>query len=68
VLTTELIEFLSKNPVTDDQGYNLIIGDIYECVTEKEIAEPAAQKLVGYFMYKIQSVLLPVIRNLQSGR
>lgn len=64
--TTELIDFLTKNSVTDEQGYNLIIEDIYECVTEQEIAEPAAQKLVGYFMYKVQQVLLPVIRSLQN--
>jgi hypothetical protein len=65
--TTELIEFLATEPFTKDQAYNLIIADIYECVTEDEIATPEAQKLVGYFMYKIQEVCLPAIEKRARG-
>lgn len=63
--TSELIEFLKTQPFTKEQAYNLIVNDIYEAVTEDEIAKPEAQKLVGYFMYKIQEVLLPTIEALK---
>jgi hypothetical protein len=42
--TTELIEFLATEPFTKDQAYNLIIADIYECVTEDEIATPGGSE------------------------
>jgi hypothetical protein len=64
--TTELVEFLQHNDVTKDQGYNLVIEDIWDAVTEEQIAEPAAQRLVSFFMYQIQEVLLPVIAGLRA--
>ena len=64
--TTELVDFLQHNDVTKDQGYNLVIEDIWDAVTEEQIAEPGAQKLVSFFMYQIQEVLLPVIAGLRA--
>jgi hypothetical protein len=64
--TSGLIEFLKTHHFTRDQAYNLVISDIYEAVTEDEIAKPEAQKLVSYFMYKIQEVLLPTIEALKK--
>jgi nucleoid DNA-binding protein len=63
--TSELIEFLKTQPFTREQAYNLIVNDIFEAVTEDEIAKHEAQKLVSYFMYKIQEVLLPTIEALK---
>lgn len=63
--TSELIELFKTQPFTREQAYNLIVADIYEAVTEQEIATHEAQKLVAYFMYKIQNVLLPVIEELK---
>ena len=30
--TSELIEFFTTQPFTDTQGYNLIVGDLFEIV------------------------------------
>ncbi len=65
--TTELIDFLQRHDFTDDQGYNLLTGDIYDAVTEEEIAQPAAQKLGQYFLYKVEQVLFPAIRGLKPS-
>jgi hypothetical protein len=64
--TTELIKFFQEHDFTDDQGYNLLTSDIYEAVTEEQIAEPGAQRLGQYFLYKIEQVLFPVIRGLKA--
>jgi hypothetical protein len=61
VKTSELIEFFKTQPFTDDQGYNLLIGDLYEFVPVEQVAD--AQRLVSYFMYKIQAVCFPAIRG-----
>ena len=63
--TSELIEFLKTQPFTDDQGYNLLIGDLFEFVPEEQIV--GAQRLVAYFMYKIQAVCFPAIRDLHAS-
>ena len=63
--TTELIEFLKSQDFTDTQAYNLIINDLFEFVPEEQIEQ--AQRLVAYFMYKIQAVCLPAIRELKKG-
>lgn len=62
--TTQLIEFFATNPFTDDQGYNLLIADMFETMTEDEVAKQ--QKMLAYFMYKVQAVLFPVIKQLAS--
>lgn len=64
--TSELIEFLKTKEFTDDQAYNLIVGDLYEFVPEDEVEK--AQRLVQYFMYKIQNVCLPAVRALKVAR
>ena len=64
--TSELIDFLKTQPFTKDQAYNLIVNDLFEAATEEEVAQPAAQKVIGYFMYKIQEVLLPAIEQLKK--
>ncbi len=64
--TTELVEFFQAHDFTDAEGYNLLTGDIYDAVTEGELAQPAAQKLGQYFLYKVEHVLFPAIRGLKA--
>jgi hypothetical protein len=66
--TTELIEFLKHNDVTEDQLYNLLTGDLYTCpkITPESIDNPVAQQLIVFFMYQIQAVIFPVIRDLRT--
>ena len=66
--TAELIEFLKNNDVTDDQLYNLLIEDFYDCplITPESVDNPVTQQVIRFFMYKIQDVLLPVIRDLRT--
>lgn len=59
--TTELVAFLATQEFTDDQAYNLIVADLNEWIPAREIAD--GQSLVAYFLYKIQSVCLPAIRE-----
>jgi hypothetical protein len=61
--TSELIEFFTTQPFTDTQGYNLIVGDLFEFMPEADVALPTSQRLVEYFMYKIQAVCFPAIRG-----
>ena len=66
--TTELIKFLETNDVTKDQGYNLLIEDIYDCsiITPESLGGEVPQQLIRFFMYQIEEVLLPVIANLRQ--
>jgi hypothetical protein len=66
--TSELIEFLKTNDVTEDQLYNLMIEDLFDCpiITPESIDNPVAQQLIRFFMYQIQSVAFPVIRDLRT--
>lgn len=66
--TTELIQFLVSQGFTDDEAYNLIVNDLFEFVPEAEVATEAGQRLVSYFMYKIQQVCLPAIRQLKEAK
>ena len=60
--TSELIEFFQSQPFTEDQGFNLLTSDINEALTDEELAAAPSQKLIRYFMYKIQAVMLSVIQ------
>ena len=60
--TSELIEFFQSQPFTEDQGFNLLTSDINEALTDEELAADASQKLIRYFLYKVQAVLFPVIQ------
>lgn len=81
--TTEAIEFFKTHDVTDAQGYNILIEDlwdmnlcdkapngpedgIYHKITEADVAQPVAQALIQFFMYQIQAVMFPVIRELRK--
>ena len=66
--TTELITFLKANDVTKDQGYNLLIEDLYDCpiITPNSISGDVSQQLISFYMYQIQEVLLPVIAELRQ--
>lgn len=64
--TSELVAFLKSSDYTsDEQAYNLLVNDMWECCTEPEII--ASQRLISYFNYKIMNVLLPVIKELSNG-
>lgn len=63
--TSDLIEILKTSDFTDEQGYNLIVNDLFEMVPQEEIE--AAQRLVAYFRYKIQNVCFPAIRQVKEG-
>jgi hypothetical protein len=64
--TSELVEFLKTQPFTDTQAYNLIVGDLFEFMPVADVALPASQRLVEYFMYKIQAVCLATIHELRQ--
>ena len=81
--TTEAIEFFKTHDVTETQGYNILISDIWQIgvttkypsedqpgeshtITPEDMANPVAQALIQFFMYQIQAVLLPVIKDLRS--
>lgn len=64
--TSELIEFFKTQEFTDDQAYNLLIADLYQFVPENQVVQ--SQRLVAYFMYKIQNVCFPAIREARSGK
>jgi hypothetical protein len=81
--TTDAIEFFKTQDVTDTQGYNILIEDLWNIgvitkptfedqpqeahtITEEDMAQPVAQSLIQYFMYQIQEVLFPVIRDLRE--
>lgn len=66
--TTELIEFLKHNDVTEDQLYNLLIEDIESATqnTVGSIADPMPQRLIWFFMYEIRDVVFPVIGDLRT--
>jgi hypothetical protein len=60
--TSELIEFYQSQPFTETQGFNLLTSDINEALTDQELEAEASQKLIRYFLYKVQAVLFPVIQ------
>lgn len=66
--TTELIEFLKHNDVTEDQLYNMLIADLGLATQNASgsIADPMPQRLISFFMYEIQAVVFPVIRDLRT--
>lgn len=64
--TTELIQMLKTQDLTETEAYNLIVNDLFEAVPESEVALPASQLLVRYFLYKIQSVCFAVITELRK--
>lgn len=66
--TTEAIEIFKTRDVADDQGYNILIENLYDCegISPESIANPVAQQLIRFYMYQIQSVLFPVIRDLRT--
>ena len=63
--TSELIAMLKSQDLTETEAYNLIIGDLYEFVTEEQVEQ--GQRLIQYFMYKIQAVCFPVIEELREA-
>lgn len=65
--TTELIEFLGTHPFTKDQAYNLIVNDLFEFVPQEAIESEGGQRLIAYFMYKIQEVCLPAIERAKAS-
>jgi hypothetical protein len=64
--TTELIEVLKTKDLTETEAYNLIIDDLYEFVTMEQVE--AGQRLIAYFMYKIQSGCFAAITQLRKER
>lgn len=81
--TTEAIKFFSEESFTDNQGYNILIEDLWnmnvvtrpvfeyqEQVSHRinlaDMESPVAQSLIKFFMYQIQDVLFPVIRNIKE--
>ena len=81
--TSEAIEFFKTHDVSDDQGYNILIEDLWNIgvvtkpafedqaqeahvINVADMSQPVAQALIQFFMYQIQAVLFPVIRDLRS--
>jgi hypothetical protein len=81
--TSEAIKLFETQDVTDEQGYNILIEDLWNIgvvtkpafedqagehrtVTVADMAQPIAQALIQFFMYQIQAVMLPVIRDLRA--
>ena len=60
--TSELIRFFANKEFADEQGYNLLVSDLYDAVPEEMVITPAGQRVIGYFLYKIQQVMFPAIR------
>ena len=60
--TSELIQFFADKEFTDVQGYNLLVDDIEDEVPIELLQTDAGQKVICYFLYKIQQVLFPAIR------
>jgi hypothetical protein len=60
--TSELIQFFADKEFTDDQGYNLLVSDLFDAVPQALIETAAGQRVISYFLYKIQAVLFPAIR------
>lgn len=62
--TAELIEYLTASkPYTAREAYNVIVGDFFDQVRERDIEQ--SQAVIRYFEYKITAVLLPAITQLQ---
>ena len=57
--TSELIEFLKTSDLPDDQLCRIVTADMEQFIPE--IPEKA-MRVAEYYAYKIESVLLPVIR------
>lgn len=66
--TTELIEFLKHNDVTEDRLYNLLTADLESATqnTAGSLADPMPQRLLWFFQYEITAVVFPVIRDLRT--
>lgn len=66
--TSELVELLKTHDVTEVQLYNLLTEDLGMAVDGKSgsIADPVPQELIRFFIYQIQSVIFPVIRDLRK--
>ena len=62
--TTELVEVLKTQDLTETEAYNLVIDDLFEFVTTEELEK--AQSLVAYFMYKIKSGCFAAITQLRE--
>jgi hypothetical protein len=73
--TTDAINFFADKDFTDDQGYNILIEDLWSIlvfedkqeevshvITEADMERPEVQAVIGFFMYQIQQVLFPAIR------
>ena len=63
--TSELVAMLKTQDLTETEAYNLIIGDLFECVPQEQVE--GAQRLVAYFMYKIQNVCFAAITELRDN-
>lgn len=65
--TSELIPLLETTDVTDKQLYNLLIEDLDSAtrLAAGSLDDPMPQALIRFFMYQIQAVIFPVIRNLR---
>jgi hypothetical protein len=62
--TSELIAMLMSQDLTETEAYNLIVDDMFEFCTEEQVEQ--GQRLIQYFMYKIQNVCFPVIKELRK--
>ena len=60
--TSELIQFFADEEFADEQGYNLLVNDLYEAVPMEMVETLAGQRIISYFLYKIQQVMFPAIR------
>lgn len=62
--TSELVEFLKTHEVTEAQLYNLLASDLE--LAAPSIDESNTQAVIRFFMYQIQAVVFPVIRDLHT--
>lgn len=62
--TTELVELLATKDLTETEAYNLIIDDLYEFVSMEQVE--TGQRLIAYFMYKIQKGCFAAITQLRE--
>lgn len=64
--TSDLIDLISHQELTDVEVYNLLTADMFESVLLTEAETPAAQKVIRFFEYQISAVLVPVIDRLRA--
>jgi hypothetical protein len=65
--TTELVELLTTQDLSDAEAYNLLLEGVSGEFPREAVATLEGQQLIIYFSYQLREVCFPVMRKLREA-